>query len=316
MSHVLLDAIVFTNDYQRGVQRYFRHLLEAMAGRAELDFWHERPLVTELPAGCTVVDSSQQKYVPAWNLAARRRRKAQWRELERRRAGYQVFHSTFFTRSPVPGLPEVVTVHDMIVERFPYVAGLGAAEQCLQKRAAIEHGRLFLTVSQTTADDLAALYPQTAGRIRVTYPGLDHLPQMAAAGRDERAAAGLARQYGLTTPAYGLFVGDRAGYKNFAMVPQAMQTPQWPKDLGLLVAGPALAAHEEMWWDQQGLRGRMAHVGRVDDATLGELYRQATALVCPSLLEGFGFPPLEAQRAETPVLCSDVPIFQDRKSVV
>ena len=56
------------------------------------------------------------------------------------------------------------------------------------------------------------------------------------------------------------------------------------------------------------VRGEGVHVlGRVD--ALGPLYRDALALVTPSYLEGFGFPPLEAALAGTPSVVSDLPVF-------
>ena len=44
--------------------------------------------------------------------------------------------------------------------------------------------------------------------------------------------------------------------------------------------------------------------GRVGDDEIVELYRTASALVFPSLYEGFGQPPLEAMAAGCPVACS------------
>src|SRR5581483_5989443 len=46
-------------------------------------------------------------------------------------------------------------------------------------------------------------------------------------------------------------------------------------------------------------------LGHVDDPTLAALYRDAAALVFPSLYEGFGLPLLEAFAAGLPALTSD-----------
>ena len=46
--------------------------------------------------------------------------------------------------------------------------------------------------------------------------------------------------------------------------------------------------------------------GRVSDSALAALYRSATALVFPSLYEGFGLPILEAQSLGCPVITSSV----------
>ena len=45
-------------------------------------------------------------------------------------------------------------------------------------------------------------------------------------------------------------------------------------------------------------------LGRVSDEVLGALYAHADLFVFLSLIEGFGYPPIEALRAGTPVVCS------------
>jgi glycosyltransferase involved in cell wall biosynthesis len=47
-------------------------------------------------------------------------------------------------------------------------------------------------------------------------------------------------------------------------------------------------------------------LGFVSDETLAALYRLAAVFVFPSLYEGFGFPPLEAMAAGTPVVASNL----------
>ena len=49
----------------------------------------------------------------------------------------------------------------------------------------------------------------------------------------------------------------------------------------------------------------------VSDKELTNLYKNATALVFPSLMEGFGLPGVEAMRIGTPVVCSDIPVFRE-----
>ncbi len=52
------------------------------------------------------------------------------------------------------------------------------------------------------------------------------------------------------------------------------------------------------------LEDRVQFLGYVDDRELRAYYQQATALVFPSLYEGFGIPPLEAMKSGCPVIAS------------
>jgi alpha-1,2-rhamnosyltransferase len=47
------------------------------------------------------------------------------------------------------------------------------------------------------------------------------------------------------------------------------------------------------------------------DADLDYCYRNATALVFASMIEGFGLPVVEAFQRGLPVLCSDIPVFRE-----
>ncbi len=52
-------------------------------------------------------------------------------------------------------------------------------------------------------------------------------------------------------------------------------------------------------------------MGRVSDAALRGLYQGASLFLFLSQVEGFGYPPIEAISAGTPVLCSDLPVFRE-----
>ena len=54
-----------------------------------------------------------------------------------------------------------------------------------------------------------------------------------------------------------------------------------------------------------GLRARVHELGWVSDADTPAVYTLADAFVMPSLLEGFGLPPLEAMSCGTPVAASN-----------
>jgi glycosyltransferase involved in cell wall biosynthesis len=58
-------------------------------------------------------------------------------------------------------------------------------------------------------------------------------------------------------------------------------------------------------------RASVDNLGFVQEGELRWLYENASALVYPSLDEGFGIPLVDAARFGCPVLCSDIPIFHE-----
>jgi glycosyltransferase involved in cell wall biosynthesis len=62
---------------------------------------------------------------------------------------------------------------------------------------------------------------------------------------------------------------------------------------------------------KMGLSDSIIFKHDVSDKELSELYVHARALISPSLMEGFGLPPLEAMALSCPVLLSDIPSFRE-----
>jgi glycosyltransferase involved in cell wall biosynthesis len=94
-----------------------------------------------------------------------------------------------------------------------------------------------------------------------------------------------------------LFVGDRGGYKNFAGLVEALRAPAL-EDIQLVCYGGGPFRKGET------LPRRALHLSGSDEL-LAQLYRQAAALVYPSVYEGFGLPALEAMACHCPVVCSN-----------
>jgi glycosyltransferase involved in cell wall biosynthesis len=59
------------------------------------------------------------------------------------------------------------------------------------------------------------------------------------------------------------------------------------------------------------LRGAVIEISRCSDAELNGHLAGATALLLPSLAEGYGLPLVEALGAGTPVIASDLPVFRE-----
>lgn len=294
---VLVDGVAFQNR-QSGIQRYYLEMLRRLPD-CEPALFLNGPAVASLPERCKVVERPEHFPASARNLPLRAWRKIRRRWLPTHLPEANVFHSTYFTRSPKKGLPEVVTVHDMVHECFPYHfigdvnADIARHKDCILNATAI------IAISAATRADLLSIYPEVAGRVHVIHHGAEHLlsyPQPSSTDSKQP---------------FVLYVGDRGGYKNFATLVAALNESDWPADIILKVVGWEFSEAERLFFRHCGVERKVIHVGRVADAELMALYQGAEAFVIPSMCEGFGFPLVEAQAAGVPVVASDIPIFRE-----
>lgn len=298
--HVLIDGVAFENTHQRGVQRYYAEMLRRFPDDTKCTLYFNQPYQASPPPGVPVVVRPEMFPVARHDIGGRVRRKLRHLFHPTPLPKASVFHSTFFSRSPIPGLPEVVTVHDMVAECFPYHFAAAVEPVVAQKRACILNAAAIITISEATRDDLIRIYPEVSSRVMVIHHGADHLQSP---GVDLAESEGTGR--------YALFVGDRAGYKNFTAVIMAVAGRDWPHPLKLMVVGNLFTDSELRLLRYHGVESKVVHAGRVADSKLKALYQQASAFIFPSLCEGFGFPLLEAQQMRVPVLASDIPVFRE-----
>ncbi len=149
---------------------------------------------------------------------------------------------------------------------------------------------------------LAAALGVPAGRFQVVPGGGDALQTVSA---DPQA---LARQ-GLQPQGYVLAVASANPTKNLAALQRswaALTAAQRGPCVLVLVGGAAPAVFSASRGAvppsaQAGHPGPVRPLGPVDDAELKALMSQALGLVCPSVYEGFGLPPLEAMACGCPV---------------
>ena len=200
-----------------------------------------------------------------------------------------ILHETFYSvssRYEQPLAGRVVTVHDMIHERF-YPAGNVAR----WKKATIDRADLIICVSNKTRDDLLDTLNISESRVRVVHLGYE-------------LRHGSPRDRPPEEFPYLLHVGPRGEYKNFSFLLSAMSmSARLRKNFGLVCfGGPPLSKGEIRQIEDAGVS--WFHQVTGDDSVLASYYQHAHALVMPSLCEGFGIPVLEAMSFGCPVCCS------------
>lgn len=105
---------------------------------------------------------------------------------------------------------------------------------------------------------------------------------------------------------YLLAVSSPSAHKNFNRMIEAFMLLRGHEDLELHIVGAASEIFAAPELQRLASRDpRIRFLGRLSDAELIKQYQGATAFIFPSLYEGFGIPPLEAQACGCPVLAAN-----------
>jgi glycosyltransferase involved in cell wall biosynthesis len=170
--------------------------------------------------------------------------------------------------------------------------------------------RRIIAVSAATARDLQTRYNVPAEKIRVVLHGVDPAFRRVT----DAAVAEAAARYGLDGPQpYLLFVGTLQPRKNLGLLIDAFAAllQDWDAAAGPL---PRLALGGKKGWlydtlfaqvERLELGDAVRFLDYVADADLPILISGATAVMLPSLYEGFGLPALEALACGAPLLAAN-----------
>lgn len=194
--------------------------------------------------------------------------------------------------------PFVLTVHDMCFFRHPEWFSKSRALYYRNVMAAgIRAATHIIADSQATATDIMELMNIPESRIDVIPLGVDNCFTPATVAQKEQVR----KTYNLPERFF-LFVGTLEPRKNLARLIQAWESvrDQVPP---LVIAG-------RHGWGNSGIAEHetgtdLILLDHIPQEHLPALYSAATAFVWPSLMEGFGLPPLEAMACGTPVLTSN-----------
>lgn len=108
-----------------------------------------------------------------------------------------------------------------------------------------------------------------------------------------------------SSPRYVLALGHLEQRKNLETVIRASSEPRWPNQLELWIAGDDHGIENELRKIAFCLNAPVRFLGPVTEHKKWELLKQASIVVIPSLLEGFGLVAIEATLAGTIALVSD-----------
>jgi len=207
-----------------------------------------------------------------------------------------IIHETYysFMSSPKKTAPRVVTVYDMIHELFPEMFGNNRITQW--KKNAFARADHIISISNSTKHDLVKFFDVDPGKVSVVHLGTE-VPKPSV--NDINASS-------LEKP-FLLYVGGRDGYKNFVAFLQAVASSErLSAEFDIVAFGGGEFSADELRVIKS-LKFGQNQVRQLagTDKVLSELYSNASALIYPSLYEGFGLPPLEAMANGCPVISSN-----------
>lgn len=189
----------------------------------------------------------------------------------------------------------MVNIHDLIflVQPSWFAASFRLTYRWIVPRIA-RKASIIVTNSNHAKNDILERLSVDIERLRLVYWAVDPLFSRFAKAYEER-------EHRI------LFVGSLEPRKNLAGLLRAFNIFKKRNsgcDYKLTLVGCENALFAEQQYDLGEFKDQVEFAGYVSDKELAELYGNSKMLVYPSFYEGFGFPPLEAMAAGTPVVTS------------
>jgi glycosyltransferase involved in cell wall biosynthesis len=217
-----------------------------------------------------------------------------------------IFHATDHYTPKLKGLPVVATLMDAIPLSHPqWVSSRLRGLKNWLWRTSGQWADHVITISEFSRTEVAKHFRIPESRITVTPLGVDdrYFERLTGDGADA-----VLRKYGVPEQFF-VFVGTLQPRKNVERIVQAHEAlpPALRARCPLLVVG-------RNGWGCDGLvaklnagtpDGPVRWLQSVNDFEKRVLMQRSTALVFPSLFEGFGLPVLEGFASQTPVITSN-----------
>jgi glycosyltransferase involved in cell wall biosynthesis len=217
--------------------------------------------------------------------------------------GADVIHMPNYSMPLRPGLPTVVTIHDLSFFTDPdRYTQLNAVSLKSATRTSARQAARLIVPSRATRDELVRVLGIEPEKIDVAYHGVDH---RLFHRPDEVQVSRVTARLGLHGRPYVAFLGSLTPRKNAAALVSG-----WAAAVADMTAPPALVLAGGGGWSQEldeavariPAHLRLVRPGYLPFADLPGFLGGAIVVAAPSRGEGFGLPVLEAMACGAPVL--------------
>ncbi len=299
---VFFDFQIFCLQNYGGISRYHVELIKEFSKTKDVE-----PIIPFLYCNNKLINSASiVKHYPFFkNLDSERKDRLGYiinRFISKKNISnlkVDILHPTYYDPYILSGRkkPLVITIHDMIHERFPEMFSKNETTS-LRKRILSEKADKIIALSEHTKADIMEFFGTKENKITVITQG-NSLNSIKAIPVE------------IDYP-FILYVGNRSRYKNFiefckGIVP-FLNAHQ---EIKILCAGGGkFSEYESRLFYNYGISNQVRYK-KVNDQELTFLYQHALMFVFPSLDEGFGIPLLEALSNSCPVICSSIAPFKE-----
>lgn len=204
--------------------------------------------------------------------------------------------------SPVPTIP---TIHDLGYLTYQDQFNKKDLYQLINwTRQSIKKATRIIAVSEFTKNEIAKIYSIPKNKISVAYNGVGKSRNVSS-----RISQKILQKFNIQKP-YFLYLGTLKPNKNIPFIIKSMV--DFP-DIKLVIAGKKGWLFDEIFKVVSDLKleKQIIFTDFINETEKWVLYKNALALVIPSLYEGFGIPAIEAQECGLPVIASDIPVYQE-----
>jgi glycosyltransferase involved in cell wall biosynthesis len=294
-----------------GIGQYGFHLAGELLKTPDLEteffygtFWSADRLVSGNRSFSQAVPWAR-KYTPYYTQISRLYRQYVFSR-QAKSAKFDVYHEPNYLPLRFNG-PTVVTVHDLSWIRYPETHPVERVEMMNRYFAkALDQASALITDAEFVRQEVIDVFGVSPDKITAVPLGVESMfkPRLSIDTAKTLAS------HGLMHGKYFLTVGTLEPRKNLGLAIRAYS------HLPLSVRNryPLVVIGMKGWHSTEIERlisplaqaGYIRQLGYVPREDLAILMAGATALIYPSIYEGFGLPPLEAMACGTPVICSNV----------
>jgi len=208
------------------------------------------------------------------------------------------------------GIRSIISIHDLCyVEQPALYSKIRRIYFLWIMKKNANRAKLILTVSHTSKDQISKYLNIPGSKIQILHNHIDH--EFSSYSPSTIEIEKFRSKYADFEKII-LYTGGFENRKNIPMLLSAINTLNTTSSrICLLVTGVETDKWLTAITDADLNRNYVSFLGSLTNPELKVAYKSVDAVIYPSLSEGFGRSCIEAMACQTPLICSDIPVFRE-----